>query len=95
MVFCSSINFGEIGEMGIPPWPTARVALSCTKGLHLLNPKLLCDLDDERHPLFSLTAVETDHGMRVMGGSSVGAWQRRGQSLVKLWLHEWLRGWWW
>jgi hypothetical protein len=53
--------------MGIPPRLVARVALSRTKGLHLLNCKLLRDLDDERHPIFSLTAVETDHGKRVTG----------------------------
>jgi hypothetical protein len=52
---------------GIPPWPVARVALSHTKGLHLLNRKLLRDVDNERHPLFSLTAVETDHGKQATG----------------------------
>jgi hypothetical protein len=36
-------------------------ALARTIGQHLLICKLLHDLDDERHPFCSLTAVETDH----------------------------------
>jgi hypothetical protein len=67
-VFLPPPAFGETGETGIPPWPAARVAPSRTKGLHLVNRPLLRDLDVERYPIFSLTAVETDHENRAMGG---------------------------
>jgi hypothetical protein len=75
MVFLPPPAFGETGETGIPPWPVARVAPSHTKGLHLVNRQLLCDLDVERYPIFSLTAVETDHENQVMG-------RRPGQCLM-------------
>jgi hypothetical protein len=53
--------------MGVPPWPVARVALSRAIGHHWLICELLHDLDDERYPFCSLTAVETYHRKRAMG----------------------------
>jgi hypothetical protein len=67
MSFSCSTGFGEIGEMGVPPWPAARVALSHAIRHHWLIREPLHDLDDERYPLCSLIAVEIDHGKRAMG----------------------------
>jgi hypothetical protein len=65
--FSSTTGFGEIGETGVPPWLVARVALSHSIGHHCLICELLRNLDDERYPFCSLTAVEKDHRKRATG----------------------------
>jgi hypothetical protein len=67
MSFSSSTGSSEIGETGVPPWPVARLALSRAIVHPWLIRELLRDLDDERYPFCSLTAVETDHGKWAMG----------------------------